>query len=722
MLAAVELTKLDELCQRTRAYLEPGHIADIRRAFEFGAEAHEGQTRQSGEPYIQHPLEVTSILADMHMDHETLIAALLHDVIEDTPIGKDRIAQEFGGEVAKIVDGLSKLGRLEFESQAETQARNFQRMLMAMAADIRVILVKLADRLHNMRTLGALAPAKRRRIARETLEIYAPIAQRLGLNLIRLELEELGFAALFPLRQRIIKKEILRIRGNRKEIVDKIKDRIRRHLRQERLSAQVTGREKHLYSIYRKMKEKHLGFTDVHDVYAFRVVVDTVDNCYRALGVMHSLYKPVPGRFKDYIAIPKANGYQSLHTVLFGPYGVPLEVQIRTQEMDQVAEAGIAAHWLYKTGDSAARSAQKRAREWLRNILEMQQQAGNSEEFLENVKIDLFPEEVYVFTPKGEIMTLPRGASAVDFAYAIHSDLGNSCVACRINRRLAPLRTPLETGQTVEIVTAPGARPNPGWLTFVVTGKARATIRHYLKNLQEGEARALGKRMLERELSVLGVSPDAIDSRRLEGVLANFKLESLDRLHAEIGLGNRLAPIVARNLAQDQPEPDAGGKRRRRSDASEPSPEGKTPLVIRGTEGMVVSFPRCCYPIPGDAIIGYLTAGRGIVVHQPNCPNVMDYRSAPDKWVDVQWSNEIDREFSVELALDVVNRRGTLATIAAAIADANANIEEVEISERNARNSSIRLVIGVRDRKHLADVIRATRRVQTVVRILRKKT
>ncbi|MGD9602759.1 MAG: bifunctional (p)ppGpp synthetase/guanosine-3',5'-bis(diphosphate) 3'-pyrophosphohydrolase [Gammaproteobacteria bacterium] len=724
LLAETELTTLEDLLRRTRAYLELAQVDELRRAYEFGAAAHAGQVRKSGEAYITHPLEVSCILADMHMDHETLIAAMLHDVIEDTGIGKERISQEFGGEVAAIVDGLSKLTQLEFESHAEAQARNFQRMLMAMAADIRVILVKLADRLHNMRTLGALAPAKRQRIARETLEIYAPIAQRLGLNTIRLELEELGFAAMYPLRQRVIKKEMLRIRGNRREIVDKIKERIKRHLRQERLHAEVVGREKHLFSIYKKMREKHLGFADVHDVYAFRVIVDSVDTCYRALGVLHSLYKPVPGRFKDYIAIPKANGYQSLHTVLFGPYGVPVEVQIRTAEMDQVAEAGIAAHWLYKTGESAAKSAQKRAREWLRGILEMQQQAGNSEEFLENVKIDLFPDEVYVFTPKGEILTLPRGATAVDFAFAIHTDLGNSCVACRINRRLVPLRTPLETGQTVEIVTAPGARPNPTWLNFVVTGKARATIRHFLKNLQFDEARALGKRMLERELATLETTLDGIDPRRLETMLGNLKLESIERLFAEIGLGNRLAPLVARALTQDQPDPDITTKRRRRTEAPETpeAPDTPAPLLIRGTEGMVVTFPKCCYPIPGDSIIGFLTAGRGIVVHQPTCPNVAEYRSAPDKWVDVQWAPNIERDFSVELAIDVINRRGVLATIAAAIADANANIEEVEISERNARNSSIRLVITVRDRKHLADVIRVTRRVQTVARIVRKKT
>ncbi|MGE3775159.1 MAG: bifunctional (p)ppGpp synthetase/guanosine-3',5'-bis(diphosphate) 3'-pyrophosphohydrolase, partial [Gammaproteobacteria bacterium] len=644
---------------------------------------------------------------------------ILHDVVEDTAIELERVEREFGDEVAAIVDGLSKLTQLEFESQAETQARNFQRMLMAMADDIRVILVKLADRLHNMRTLGALKPEKRRRIARETLEIYAPIAQRLGINQIRLELEELGFATLYPLRYRVIKQEMQRIRGNRKEVVDKIKDRIKRHLRQERLVAHVLGREKHLYSIYLKMREKHLGFSGVNDVYAFRVIVDSVDTCYRALGILHSLYKPVPGKFKDYIAIPKANGYQSLHTVLFGPFGVPIEVQIRTNEMDQVAEAGIAAHWLYKSGDGAARNANKRAREWLRGILEMQQQAGNSQEFLENVKIDLFPDEIYVFTPKGQILAMPRGATAVDFAYAIHTDLGNSCVACRINRQLAPLRTPLETGQTVEIVTAPGARPNPSWLTFVVTGKARATIRHYLKNLQIDEARMLGRRMLERELESHGLNVERLEPEQLKAVLANFNLDGVERLYAEIGLGNRPAPLVVRMLLPEKIEPPSDAAAARRRAAAQANPP--VPLAIRGTEGMVVTFPKCCYPLPGDSIIGFLTAGRGIVIHQQNCANVAEYRSAPEKWIDVQWAPNVEREFSVELSLDVINRRGTLATIAAAVADANANIEDVTISERNERNTNIRFLITVRDRKHLADVIRTVRGVKTVVRVARKK-
>mgnify|MGYP002630746365 CR=1 FL=1 len=720
MNAQPEILQVDDLCGRISAYLLPDQVAQVRRAYEFGELAHAGQLRQSGEPYIQHPLAVALILADMHMDHETLVAAILHDVIEDTAIDRDRVSAEFGGEVAAIVVGLSKLTQIEFESHAETQARNFQRMLMAMADDIRVILVKLADRLHNMRTLAALAPEKRRRIARETLEIYAPIAQRLGINSIRLELEELGFSVLYPLRYRVIRQEMLRVRGNRKEVVDKIKDRIKRHLRQERLVAHVLGREKHLFSIYQKMREKQLDFSGVNDVYAFRVLVDSVDTCYRALGILHSLYKPVPGKFKDYIAIPKGNGYQSLHTVLFGPFGVPIEVQIRTNEMEQVAEAGIAAHWLYKTGDGAAKSANKRAREWLRGILEMQQQAGNSQEFLEHVKIDLFPDEVYVFTPKGSIMALARGATAVDFAYAIHSDLGNTCVACRINRQLAPLRTPLATGQTVEIVTAPGARPNPSWLTFVVTGKARATIRHYLKNLQTDEAQALGRRMLERELDSAGLSLARLPADLLANVLTSLKLESVERLFMEIGLGNRPAPLVLRLFQPEPPSADSEtGKRQQRRRGSSEGP--RSPLAISGTEGMVVSFPKCCYPLPGDSIIGFLTAGRGIVVHQQQCANVAEYRSAPEKWIDVQWAPSIDREFSAELSLDVVNRRGTLATIATALADANANIEDVSFSERNERNTNIRFVIAVRDRKHLADVIRLVRRVKPVVRVTRKR-
>ena len=712
--------RIDDLCRRTRSYLSGDQIKQVRHAYRFGAEAHEGQIRKSGEPFIQHPLAVANILAEMHMDHETLVAAMLHDVIEDTPIVKDRISDEFGTEVAQIVDGLSKLTQIEFESHAEAQAQNFQKMLMAMADDIRVIMVKLADRLHNMRTLGALGTEQRRRIARETLEIYAPIAQRLGMNAIRLELEELGFQALYPLRSRVLKDVVQKIRGNRKEVITKIKNRIKRYLRQEKLVAHVVGREKHLYSIYKKMREKHLHFSEVNDVYAFRIIVDSVDTSYRTLGVIHGLYKPVPGTFKDYIAIPKANGYQSLHTVLFGPFGVPLEIQIRTNEMDQVAEAGIAAHWLYKTGDSAAKSAHKRAREWMRGVIEMQRQAGDSQEFLENVKVDLFPDEVYVFTPKGEIMELPRGATAIDLAYAIHTDLGNTCVGCRIDRRLVPLRTPLDTGQTVEIVTAPGARPNPAWLNFVVTGKARANIRHFLKNLRQDEAITLGKRMLNRELEHLASAIEKLDEARVKAALKSFNLDSLDELLGDIGLGVRPAPLVARALIGTSVDEtgDTAKRRRKRQSVSDNAPG---PLLIHGTEGMVVTIPKCCYPIPGDPIMGLLTAGRGIVIHHPSCKNVIDFRSAPDKWVDVEWASDLDKEFSAEIVLDVVNQRGVLATVAAGCADQNANIEGIELSERDEHYSNMRLIIGVRDRTHLANVLRVLRNVKTVARIHRKR-
>ena len=708
--------RIDDLCRRIRSYLTPEQIKDVRRAYRFGADAHAGQTRKSGEPYIQHPLAVAGILADMHMDHETLIAAMLHDVIEDSLIPKEDISEQFGNEVADIVDGLSKLTQIEFESHAEAQAQNFQKMLMAMADDIRVILVKLADRLHNMRTLGALRTEQRRRIARETLDIYAPIAQRLGMNAIRLELEELGFQTLYPQRHGVLKRFIQKIRGNRSEVVTKIKNRMKRHLRQEELVAHVVGREKHLYSIYRKMRQKHLHLSEVHDVYAFRIVVDSVDTCYRALGVIHGLYKPVPGTFKDYIAIPKANGYQSLHTVLFGPFGVPLEVQIRTNEMEQVAEAGIAAHWLYKTGDSAAKSAHKRAREWLRGVIELQTRAGNSQEFLENVKVDLFPDEVYVFTPKGEIMELPRGATAIDLAYTIHTDIGNKCVGCRINRRLAPLRTRLKTGDTVEIVTAPGARPNPAWLNFVVTGKARANIRHFLKNLHEDEAGVLGKRMLNRELEHFSSSIDALDPARVRAALASFNLKSMEELLANIGLGVRPAPLVARALVSTVGEDKSEQPQRRDTPGDTPGP-----LLIHGTEGMVVTIPKCCYPIPGDPIMGFITAGRGIVIHHPACKNVIDFRAAPDRWVDVEWAPDLDREFSAEIVLDVINQRGVLATIAAGCADQNANIEGIEIVERDEHSSTMRLTIGVHHRKHLADVIRVLRNIDTVSRVHRKR-
>lgn len=700
------MSQIDDLSAQIETYLEPDQVKKVRRAYSFSAKAHEGQHRLSGEPYIQHPLEVARILAGMHMDHQTLVAAILHDVIEDTATAKEQIKREFGKGVAELVDGVSKLKQIQFDSYAEAQAHNFRKMLMAVAHDIRVILVKLADRLHNMRTLGALPPKKRRLIARETLEIYAPIAQRLGMNSIRLELEELGFSALHPMRHRVLSEQVKKARGHRKEIVNKIKNALKRRLQQEKLPAEIIGREKHLYGIYKKMRNKGLSFAEVFDVYAFRIIVDTVDTCYRVLGAVHNLYKPVPGKFKDYIAIPKANGYQSLHTVLFGPYGVSIEVQLRTKEMDDVGEAGIAAHWLYKSGEGEKTTAHKRAREWLRGILEMQQTAGNPEEFLEHVKIDLFPDEVYVFTPKGDIIELPRGATAVDLAYTIHTDVGNTCVGARIDRRLAPLSTPLSTGQSVEIITAPGARPNPVWLKFVVTAKARSTIRHYLKNLKRDEAIALGKRMLNLELKNFSLSFNDISPRQLSTALKSFNLNDKNELLEDVGLGKRMAPLVARHLA---PSPREHWKLPwKRGSAS------TRPLFIKGTEGMVVSFPKCCYPIPGDPILGFASAGRGIVVHHQSCKNVAEYRKEPEKWVNVEWETQVDRDFPAAIRMNVTNQRGVLATVAAAIADEGANIENVEMQDRDDRYIRLSFVIAVRDRNHLARVMHKVRGVKHV--------
>ncbi|MEX2523669.1 MAG: bifunctional GTP diphosphokinase/guanosine-3',5'-bis pyrophosphate 3'-pyrophosphohydrolase [Gammaproteobacteria bacterium] len=711
-------TTINELEKITRSYLPREEMDRIRTAYEFGALAHEGQHRRSGEPYIHHPLEVARILADMHMDYQTLVAAILHDVIEDTETAKTEIHRKFGKGVAELVDGVSKLTQIQFDSHAEEQAHNFRKMLMAMSNDLRVILVKLADRLHNMRTLGALPPEKRRRIARETLEIYAPIAQRLGINSIRLELEELGFATLYPMRYRILTEQVIKTRGHRKEVVNKIRNALRRRLRQEKIPVRIIGREKHLYGIYQKMQRKGLSFNEVYDVYAFRIIVDDVDTCYRVLGTVHNLYKPVPGKFTDYIAIPKSNGYQSLHTVLFGPFGVPIEVQIRTREMDDVAEAGIAAHWLYKTGSANDhKSAHRRAREWLRSIMEMQTTAGNPQEFLENVKIDLFPESVYLFTPKGRIIELPRGATAVDFAYAIHTGIGNSCVGARVNRRLVPLGTRLATGQTVEIITAPGARPDPAWLNFAVTAKARSNIRHYLKNLQKNEAESLGKRLLVRELKMQSTSYDAIKKENMERVLKEYNLESEQELLQEVGLGNRMATLMARQLMDQEPPPRKKGKQKK---ARKSNGRDTIPLQIRGTEGMVINFPKCCLPIPGDPILGFVTAGRGIVVHHQSCTNVAEYRNHPDKWINVEWERNIKGTFPTNIRVDVTNQRGVLAKLATTISDMEANIVHVENMDRDDRYTTLKFVVEVNDRLHLARLMRRIRKLRHVSRISRR--
>jgi RelA/SpoT family (p)ppGpp synthetase len=703
---------ISDLCSLLEEYLEPEQVAEVYRAYLFGAEAHEGQHRVTGEPYIYHPIAAARILAEMHMDHKSIMAAILHDVIEDTPTAKEQLDSNFGEEVAELVDGVSKLSHIQFESKAEAQAENFRKMMLAMTEDIRVILVKLADRLHNMRTLGALRPDKRRRIARETLEIYAPIAQRLGMNSVRLELEELGFAAMYPIRHRILKNAMKKVRGNRKEIITKIEIAIVERLRQEDLNGQVIGREKHLYSIYKKMREKTLSFNEVMDMFAIRIIVDTVDTCYRVLGAVHNLYKPVPGRFKDYIAIPKSNGYQSLHTVLFSPYGVFIEVQIRTEDMHHVAEVGIAAHWLYKSGDAGSNSAQVRAREWLRGVLEIQQHAGNSMEFLENVKIDLFPAEVYVFSPMGDIFVLPRGSTPVDLAYAVHTDIGNQCVAAKIDRRLMPLRSELYNGQTVEIITSPGAQPNPAWLDFVVTAKARSNIRHYLKNLKHEESIALGRRLLDKSLTAYNANLDGIEPKRIKKVLKEFNVKTSEELLASIGLGNHLPIVVARALLGSQ---EKKTRRWRRSDKS------VRPLAIRGTEGTVVTLAKCCRPIPGDKIIGFVSTGRGIVIHDQDCKNVAEFRSRPEKWIDVEWEPDTAGSFPVEVRLLVANKRGTLATIASNVAQMEANIENVNMEERDGMYTSLNLTLTVRDRQHLANIMRQLRSQDIVKRINRVK-
>ncbi len=687
-------------------YLDPDQIEQVRQAYIFAEEAHKDQPRRSGEPYITHPLSVAGILSEMHMDHQCLMAALLHDVIEDTGVLKHTIGKEFGEDVAHLVDGVSKLSNI-FQSRAEAQAENFQKMTLAMAKDIRVIMIKLADRLHNMRTLDHLNSEKQRRIAKETLEIYAPIANRLGMNSIRVEFEERGFRALYPLRSSMIEKAVRKARGNRREYVNTILAALQSALDHAEIEAEVFGREKHLYSIYDKMRSKKRSFAEIMDVYAFRIIVDSVDTCYRVLGIVHNLYKPVAGRFKDYVAIPKANGYQSLHTTLFGLHALPIEIQIRTLDMEMVANNGIAGHWLYKSNDETSSGSHQRAREWMKDLLELQQSAGNSLEFIENVKIDLFPDEVYLFSPRGEIYDLAQGSTAVDFAYAVHTDIGNTCVACRIDRRLAPLSATLESGQTVEIITAPGAQPNPAWLSFVVTGKARASIRHALKNQQRNESVILGRRLLDRSLQAHEMNLSDIAPAVMEAMLAEKNFDSLDDLLEAIGLGNLMAYVVVRRLTSN---PDVSG-----------DVATLGPLAIMGTEGMVVSYAKCCKPIKGDPIIGHISAGRGIVIHTDTCKNMVEVREKPEEVMDVRWDLEVDQEFSVELRVELEHERGMIAVLASTITNTEANIERISMIEKDARLGTVNIVLSVRDRVHLAHVIKRLRLIKGINKILRTK-
>ena len=695
---------ISQLVSKLEGYLPPAEVERIQDAYDFAFEAHQGQRRRSGEPYITHPVAVADLLADLRLDPQTLIAAILHDVIEDTPTLKEEINRRFGQEVADLVDGVSKLDQIQFKSREEAQAESFRKMLLAMVRDIRVIMVKLADRTHNMRTLGAMPLAKRRTVARETLDIYAPIAHRLGMHAIKTELEDLGFRSMYPRRYRVIENAVRRAKGNQKQVVGRISDSLRTALDRAAISARIEGREKDPYSIYQKMRRKKVALGEIVDVYGFRIVVDAVDTCYRTLGSVHSVYKPMPGRFKDYIAIPRANGYQSLHTTLFGPNGMPIEVQIRTEDMHKVAESGIAAHWQYKAGDAGDRSHSDRAREWLQQLVEIQQ-GGSSEEFLESVKVDLFPDKVYVFTPKGEIRRLPRGATCVDFAYAVHTDVGNRCVAAKVDRRLVPLRTPLRNGQTVEVITAKGATPNPSWANFVVTAKARAAIRQYLKNLKRGEAMELGRRLLNQALEEFSLSLRKLPAGAVESVVKEFGLRSPEELFEKIGLGERIAPFVARRLLP--------------ADAGDGVAGGGGALAIAGTEGLVVTYARCCFPIPNDPVLANLSSGRGVVIHREACGNLASFRKQPEKWVPVTWQASADRLFHVEIKVEVTNRMGVLAQVAAAISETQSNIDRVSVVERDSDSSTLIFELLVHDRRHLARVIRAIRGMPEVLRVLR---
>ncbi|HEU0188369.1 MAG TPA: bifunctional (p)ppGpp synthetase/guanosine-3',5'-bis(diphosphate) 3'-pyrophosphohydrolase [Gallionella sp.] len=694
----------DILIEEVSAYLKPQDVEYVREAIEFSHAAHQGQTRQSGDPYISHPLAVARILTTLHLDAQAIIAALLHDVVEDTEVTTERVAGKFGKPVAELVDGLSKLDRILFETREDAQAENFRKMLLAMARDVRVILIKLADRLHNMRTLESMAHDKCERIARETMEIYAPIANRLGLNDIYRELQDLSFKYLHPNRYTVLAKALKVARGNRREVVNKILDAIRQRLAEFNIQADVTGREKNIYSIYKKMQSKSLAFAEVLDIYGFRVLVNDFASCYVALGALHGLYKPIPGKFKDYIAIPKVNGYQSLHTTLFGPFGTPIEIQIRTHEMHKISDVGVASHWLYKSGHASINDLHKKTHQWLQELLESLSQSSDSAEFLEHLKVDLFPDEVYVFTPKGKILSLPRGATAVDFAYSVHTDIGNHCIAVNVNHELVPLRTELRNGDRVEIVTAPHAKPNPAWLGYVTTSKARSHIRHFLKTMQSGESAQFGERLLNQALHALGVKPQDMDEAHWNKLLKDTGVKTRQEMLADIGLGRRLNMVVARQLAC------IGETVSNEAAAS-------TAITIQGTEGMAVQFAKCCRPIPGDPIIGVLKSGQGLMVHTRDCPALHKGRGG-EQWLDVVWDKDIHRPFDVGIKLVVANQRGVLAKVAAAIAEAESNIENVNFTNEG-ECTALHFTLEVNNRLHLANIMRSLRKIPEVIRIIR---
>jgi guanosine-3',5'-bis(diphosphate) 3'-pyrophosphohydrolase len=709
-------SETSQLTLLLKEYFSQADIEQVWAAYRYAAAAHQGQTRMTGDPYISHPVAVACILAKLHLDLPTLLAALLHDVAEDTGVAIKEINKKFGKQVADLVEGLTKLDKIEFQSAAAAQAENFRKMLLAMSQDVRVILVKLADRLHNMQTLDAMNAQKQKRIAQETLEIYAPIANRLGLNLIYQELEDLSFKYLHPMRYRVIAKAIKVARGNRKEVISKILEAIKQSLADANIEADVKGREKHLYSVYRKMANKATALEQIHDIYGFRILVKDTPTCYLTLGCLHALYKPIPGKFKDYIAIPKANGYQSLHTTLFGPYGTPIEVQIRSEEMHKIANAGVAAHWLYKTTDASLTALQQQTHQWLQRLLEIQTESDDSYEFLENFKIDLFPDEVYVFTPKGNILALPKGSTAVDFAYAVHTDVGNSCVAVKINNEPAPLRSEMHNGDNVEIITAPLGNPNPAWLNYVVTGKARSHIRHYLKTLQATESAHLGERMLNMALRALHVEPSAVQDTQWRKVMRDYGAKDKSEILTDIGLGKRISLMVAHQLTAGYPDLHV-------LENTKTKPTKKLDsITISGSEGMAVQFAQCCRPIPGDPILGFINKEKGLIIHTHDCPTTRKFKLDPDKWLDVEWDSDDKKLFKVNVCVVVANERGMLAKIAAGISDVGSNIDNVSVEEPDgSAYVNINFTVQVRNRVHLAELMRNLRKIPDVVRINRVK-
>ena len=700
------MESIDALSEKLSDYLEPKQIEQVNKAFEFANEAHSGQFRTSGDPYVSHPIAVANILSSFHMDEDSLSAAMLHDVIEDCGVPKKVIEEQFNKNVANLVDGVSKLDQLNITSRTEAYAENFQKMILAMAKDIRVIVVKLADRLHNMRTIEYLDLEKQKRKAKETLEIYAPIAHRIGMNNVYRELEDRSFKVLYPTRYRQLRTALKKNRGSQKRLLEKIKETLEKKLVDQGIPSCVEGREKHTYSVYRKMKESGRSFEEIMDVCAFKVIVDSADNCYKALGVVHSIFKPIEGRFKDYISIPKSNGYQSIHTVVVGLHGQPIEIQIKTEEMNEMAENGIASHWIYKMGEGTETNPQQKARRWVADLLEMRDNFESSEEFIESVKTDIFPDEIYVFTPEGEIIQLGEGSTAIDFAYAVHTDIGHHCRACRINRKLAPLSVPLESGQTIEILRDKIPQTSPAWLNFVATSRARNNIRHYLSNLKISEARKLGKKLLDQSLSYQNVKLRHLKKDELREALDALGVRSLNKLLEEIGLGKRVGNVVSRQMI---------------SVLNKESNEGDSSILaleITGTEGLVVNYATCCKPIPGDSVIGHFTSS-GLVVHQERCKNILSVREDPTQCFPVNWHEKLDREFSTDIKILASDETGLLATMASAITSSTTNIESINTQELDLGHVGFTLTLQVKGRDQLATLIRKLKTLKNILSIHR---